>query len=175
MSDYQSIGFTKKTYGVKGELKLNITDYYLEDLAQAEVLFLRLAGRKIPYFIEYINFENPFTVKFEDHNSKESALELTGKEIFIRTKDLLPDETKVIAVDKGLFFAKYVHYTIEDRTLGKLGKIEAIVEYPQQEMAVLTINESEILIPMNEHLILAIEEGAQIIKMDLPEGLLNLE
>ena len=58
MSDYQSVGFTKKTYGVKGELKVNIPDNYLEDFAQAEVLFLGLAGRKIPYFIEYINFEN---------------------------------------------------------------------------------------------------------------------
>jgi len=95
MSDYQSIGFTKKTYGVKGELKLTIPDNYLEDFAQAEVLFLGLAGRKIPYFIEYINFENPFTVKFEDYNSKESAIELTGKEIFMRTKDLLPAEDQL--------------------------------------------------------------------------------
>jgi len=75
METYQSIGFTKKTYGVKGELKLNVEDQYLEDFAQADVLFLNMAGRKIPYFVDYINFENPFIVKFEDFDSKESAIE----------------------------------------------------------------------------------------------------
>lgn len=175
MSDYQSIGFTKKTYGVKGELKLTIPDKHLEDFAQAEVLFLGLAGRKIPYFIEYVNFENPFTVKFEDHDSKESALELTGKEIFMRTKDLLLEEEKVFEIEGGLFYEKYVHYQIQDKSQGLLGEIVAIIEYPQQEMAAIIIEEKEVLIPLNEQLIIAIDEETKTISMDLPDGLLNLE
>ena len=174
MSEYQSIGYTKKTYGIKGEIKLNITDRYLEDFAQAEVLFLNLAGRKIPYFIEYINFENPFTLKFEDYNSKESALELTGKEIFMRTKDLLPEEEKVLEIE-GLVYEKYVGYQIEDTTKGNLGVIKEIVEYPQQEMAILSIDQNEVLIPLNEQLIRSIDEIEKLIKMDLPLGLLELE
>ncbi len=175
MSEYQSVGFTKKTYGVKGELKLSISDQYLEDFAQAEVLFLELAGRKIPYFVESINFENPFTVKFEDKNTKESAIELTGKEIFMRTKDLLPAEEKVFEVEGLLFYEKYVNYQIQDETHGLLGKIKEIIEYPQQEMAAIIINEKTVLIPLNEQLIITVDEAAKIISMDLPEGLLNLE
>jgi len=175
MQEYQSIGFTKKTYGVKGELKLNITDKYLEDFAQAEVLFLGLAGRKIPYFIEYINFENPFTIKFEDKNTKEAAIELTGKEIFMRTKDLLPEEEKVLEIEGGLFYEKYVDYQIKDQTHGLLGKIEAIIEYPQQEMAALSFKKKEVLIPLNEQLIISIDEAARLIEMDLPAGLLELD
>ena len=176
MSDYQSIGFTKKTYGVKGELKVNIPDKYLEDFAQAEVVFLGLAGRKIPYFIEYINFENPFTVKFEDYNAKEVATELTGKEIFMRTKDLLAEEEKVLEIEaEGLLYEQYVNYIIEDKTHGLLGKIEEIIEYPQQEMAAISIKEKEVLIPLNEQLIINIDDGTKTISMDLPDGLLNLE
>lgn len=175
MSEYQSVGFTKKTYGVKGELKLSIADKYLEDFAQAEVLFLGLAGRKIPYFVEAINFENPFTVKFEDNDTKESAIELTGKEIFMRTKDLLPEEEKIYEVEGLLFYEKYINYQIQDETHGLLGEIEEIIEYPQQEMAAIVIKEKTVLIPLNEQLILAIDEAAKLISMDLPEGLLNLE
>ena len=112
METYQSIGFTKKTYGVKGELKLNIEDQYLEDFAQADVLFLNLSGRKIPHFIEYINYENPFTIKFEDYNSKEAAIELTGVEIFMRASDLLAEEDKVLEIpDNALFYEMMPFYT----------------------------------------------------------------
>lgn len=174
MSEYQSIGFTKKTYGIKGELKLNIPDKNLEDFAQAEVLFLLINGRKIPYFVESVNYENPFTLKFEDINSKETALELTGSEIFMRTKDLLPETEKVLEVEE-LVYEKYVRYKIQDTTLGLLGEIEDIVEYPQQEMAVLKIEDKEVLIPLNEQLIISIDAATKIIMMDLPEGLLELE
>lgn len=175
MEEYQSIGYTKKTYGVKGELKLNIKDNYLEDFAQAEVLFLSINGRKIPYFIEYINFESPFTIKFEDFNSKEAVIELTGAEIFLRKSDLLAEEEKVLEFEETLVYRKYIEYTIQDKMIGVLGKIEDIVEYPQQEMAVLTIKEKEILIPLNEQLIESIDDQTKMIVMDLPEGLLNLE
>jgi len=175
MEAYQSIGYTKKTYGVKGELKLNIADRYLEDFAQADVLFLDIAGRKIPYFLEYINFENPFTLKFEDFDSKESAIELTGKEIFMRTSDLLTEEEKVFEVVGNLVFEKYIQFEIQDKTLGRVGVIEEIVEYPQQEMASLNFKEKEVLIPMNESLIIKIDTENKVIEMDLPAGLLALE
>jgi len=175
MEAYQSIGFTKKTYGVKGELKLNIEDRYLEDFAQADVLFLNIAGRKIPYFLEYINFENPFTLKFEDFDSKESAIELTGKEIFMRTADLLTEEEKVFEVVGNLVFEKYIQFKIKDKTLGTIGIIEEIIEYPQQEMASLIFQEKEVLIPMNEALIVKIDAENKVIEMDLPAGLLALE
>ncbi len=175
MEAYQSIGFTKKTYGVKGELKLNIEDRYLEDFAQADVLFLDIAGRKIPYFLEYINFENPFTLKFEDFDSKESAIELTGKEIFMRTTDLLAEEERVFEVVGNLVFEQYINFEIVDKTLGEIGIIEEIIEYPQQEMAALRFQEKEVLIPMNEQLITKIDTENKVIEMDLPEGLLSLE
>jgi len=175
MQEYQSIGYTKKTYGVKGELKLNIPDRYLEDFAQAEVLFLGIAGRKIPYFVEYINFENPFTLKFEDCNSKEAAIELTSKQIFMRTKDLLPEEEKVLESEEGPFYEKYVDHLIKDKTLGQLGRIIEVIEYPQQEMAAILMNGKEVLIPLNEQLIISINEEAKIIEMDLPEGLIDLD
>ena len=175
METYQSIGYTKKTYGVKGELKLNIADEYLEDFAQADVLFLAIAGRKIPYFVEYINFENPFTLKLEDFDSKEKVVELTGKEIFMRQSDLLKEEEKVLEFEPTLRYKKYVNFEIHDKILGKIGIIEEIIEYPQQEMAAIKFQEKEMLIPLNEQLILTIDAENKVIEMDLPDGLLELE
>ena len=174
MIDFQSIGFTKKTHGVKGELRLKIEDAYLEDFAQAEVVFLNIDGRKIPYFVEKVNFDNSFTIKFEEHDSRESVLLLTGKEIFLRGKDILTDSERTIEVET-LVYEKYTNFEILDKTLGKLGSIEEVIEFPQQEMAVVVYQEKDLLIPLNEHLIIEIKEEERIILMDLPDGLLNLE
>ena len=59
--------------------------------------------------------------------------------------------------------------------MGLLGAIEAIIEYPQQEMAALTIEGKAVLIPLNEQLIISIEAETKVIRMDLPEGLLALD
>jgi len=64
---------------------------------------------------------------------------------------------------------------VQDKTHGVLGEIKEIIEYPQQEMAAIIIKEKEVLIPLNEQLILEIDEEKKLISMDLPEGLLNLE
>jgi 16S rRNA processing protein RimM len=45
---------------------------------------------------------------------------------------------------------------------------------PQQEIAVVVYQNKEVLIPLNEKLIVSIDEDKKVILMDLPEGLLTL-
>ncbi|MEM1124229.1 MAG: hypothetical protein AAGJ18_27575, partial [Bacteroidota bacterium] len=86
-------------------------DRYLEDLAHTEVVFLNLAGRKIPHFVEYLNFDNPFTIKFEEYDSKESAVELAGVELFLRVSDLLAEEEKQMPLPENrLKYDQYVGF-----------------------------------------------------------------
>ena len=171
--DYQSIGYTKKTYGVQGEVKLKIEDDYLESLAQAEVLFLAIDGRKIPHFIEYINFDPPFVIKFEEYDTRESALDLTGREIFLRLSDLCEIQAPM-EPSAATSFQSLTGYTIVDRSSGWKGRIKRVVEYPQQVMGIVEDQEKEILIPLIDQLIVAIQEGQKEILMDLPEGILDL-
>lgn len=170
---FQHIGFTKKTHGFRGELKVKIEELYVEDLAQVEVIFLNIDGRKIPYFIEAIQFGSITTIKLEDYDSKEKVVQLTGKEIFLQRKDLLPSSKKR-QVANSLLYAHLKGFYIQDKTVGPVGQIEDIREYPQQEMALLYIKDKELLIPMNEQLILKIDDQHQTILMDLPQGILSL-
>ncbi|MEM6699798.1 MAG: hypothetical protein AAF599_15455 [Bacteroidota bacterium] len=55
-----------------------------------------------------------------------------------------------------------------------IGVIEEVIEMPQQEMAVINYKDKEVLIPMNEDFILEILEEEKILKVELPEGLLDL-
>ena len=51
MKEMILIGKTKKASGVKGELKVNIDEKYLEDFLQATVLFLTIQGKNVPFFV----------------------------------------------------------------------------------------------------------------------------
>ncbi|HFC00605.1 MAG TPA: 16S rRNA processing protein RimM [Phaeodactylibacter sp.] len=176
-----SIGFTKKQHGVKGDLKVQVKEEYLDDFLKAPVVFLAIKGKQVPFFVEKIKFENDLLLKIEDINSKESAYELTSKEMFLQRRHISQkekmDEKLVETTD--LFFGKYIGFTIVDAELGKVGIIEEIIEFPQQEMAVIFQNKStpsqkEMLIPLHENLIEKINIEKKVIYMSLPDGLLEL-
>lgn len=174
MEKYVSIGFTKKTYGTKGELKMKIEEKYVEDFFKASVVFLLISGKKVPFFIENVRFGNALLAKFEDLDSLQDAQSITSKEVFLREKDIVKEEDRQLEVIETLEYKKYESYMICDERVGELGEILEVLEYPQQEMALINYNEKEILIPLSEGLIEEIDEKGKKIRMNLPEGLLEL-
>lgn len=167
-----SIGFCRKPHGVGGELKVQIEAEYLEDFLQAEVIFLDITGKQVPYFIEKIRPGSEILVKLEDVDSREAAAALNGKEMLMREEDVHTGEEE--ENEEDLAYEDLVGYEIIETDLGLIGKIEDVLEYPQQMMALLIYQEREILIPLNEYLIQDIDIENQQIIMELPEGLLEL-
>lgn len=176
MNKYISIGFTKKCHGVKGDLKIQVEDQYLEDLVKANAVFLEIKGKHVPYFIEDIRSGNDLLLKLEEIDSKESAHSLTSKELFLQPHQILKDEDRELEIvsEEALIFDKYIGYTIIDGELGTVGKIEEVIDFPHQEMAVILQEEKEILIPLHQNLIEKTDAEKQCIYMNLPDGILDL-
>jgi len=170
MSDYIQIGYTKKTHGVKGALRLLIYDAYEDDALNNDCFFLEINNRYVPYFVQSVD-KDKWLVQFEDVASKEVATALTSKGIFLQASDVVEKESNN---DSDLEAAFLKGYELHDINLGRVGEIVDILEFPQQEMALLVIDEKEIFIPINEHLIHQILEEEQKIIFDLPEGILDL-
>lgn len=169
-----AIGYTRKTYGLQGLLKLRIEEQFLEDFLQAEVVFITQKGHPLPFFIEEVVEKGQLMVKLEEVDTKEAAQALTSCELFLRDKDILPDDERTYFPTSDLQFAFLVDYQLEDLTKGLIGPILDVLEYPQQEMALVNYQSKELLIPLNEQLIASIKEEQKIIQVDLPEGLLDL-
>lgn len=173
MQNYTLIGKTRKSYGIKGEMKLHINEEFLEDIFNLKVVFLKISGKQVPYFVESVRTGNALLIKFEDINSPEETNAITSKEIYARTDDLIPEEERMFEVE-GLEFEKYLGYLIIDSEKGRVGAIKEVVEYPQQEMAVVEFEEREILIPLNKKLIASVNETKKELILNLPDGLLEL-
>ena len=166
------IGSTKRPHGLKGELKLYVEEKYVEDLMNAEILMIDIKGRPTPFFIEDIRFGNNIIAKFEDVNTPEAAMSIANKEISLRESDLIPDDEREIEIET-MPYEHCIGYTIvnEGETIGV---IDNIVEYPQQEMAILNYKNKDILVPLNQHFIKKVDDKNKVIEMVLPEGLLDL-
>lgn len=167
--EYIEIGFLGKTHGLKGELKLNIEETFIDDFEEVETLFVQIKGHYTPFFIESVRAPESPIIKFEDIDTKEAAVPLQHKKIYLKA-----DEVTAIIEDEVLKYADYVGFDIVDLTDGRIGVIEAVEPFPQQEMAIISFQNKEIFIPLNEILIKNIDEEKKIITMDLPEGLLNM-
>ena len=169
------VGHTKKAFGTKGEIRLFVEAEFVEDILVATVLFIEKEGKAIPYFVEEVKMLDTLVVKLEEVDSKEVAAKLAGKSILLRSQDVRPEEDRLIPLENnGLFYSQYIGFEVIDEMLGRIGTIERVEEFPQQEMGVLSYQTKEILIPLNETLIVNINEKEKTIKMDLPEGILDL-
>lgn len=171
---YTLIGHTSKTHGIAGELGLKIEEQYQEDVIQVDVLFLSIHGKPLPYFVEEIRHTDKLLVKLEDIDTKEAAQPLVAKEIYLRDTDLIPEEQKQ-PIETGLVYGHLAQYKIIAVETGPVGVIEEVLEYPQQEMAVVQYKGQEILLPLNEQFIVTIDETKKEVTMEFPAGLLNLK
>ena len=171
MDQYVLVGRTRKTQGVKGNIKLEIKEQFVEDVLNTEIAFLKVQGKLLPYFIEKFDFTNALTVKFEDIDSPEAAIPITSKEYYLREQDI----SQVSEYQEGeLEFGKLIGFEIFDQRGIKIGPIQDIQEFPQQEIAIVNYHSKDLYIPLNEQLILSVDLEKQAVHMDLPDGLLEL-
>jgi 16S rRNA processing protein RimM len=151
-------------------MKCEIEDVYLDDFATAKVLFVEQRGQQLPFFVEQIRMAMTPIAALETISTREQAQALRNSPILMREEDIqLADFESALPE-----YAEFEGFTIVDETLGTIGVIEEILELPQQEMAVVQYKDQEVLIPMNEELIVEVNEEKKELKMELPGGLLDL-
>ncbi|MCB0626611.1 MAG: 16S rRNA processing protein RimM [Saprospiraceae bacterium] len=172
MEEYVQIGKTQKTHGVRGELRVGVEEIYLDDFLQAKVLFLDVQGRQVPFFVEQTREVSPHLLcKLEEVDTPEAARELTNRPLYLRRKDLTVGQEQP---EGDLLFGFVAGYEAFEQTAGRLGPILEVLEYPQQEMAVVDYQGREVLIPLHADLIQELDRKKKTIVWQLPAGLLEL-
>ena len=169
IEDCFRIGSILKTRGLKGELQLYVDFDNLDDI-NITTIFIDMAGKLIPYFVESIKYPQKGIayLYLEDIDTIEKATPLAKKDVYLPNK-LKPKKKKSEFTLKDL-----LGFTAVDVNEGELGKITAINEYPQQLIAAVTYKDCEVLFPLNEEIIKGIDVVKNIVLIDLPDGLLDI-
>ena len=159
------IGRLGKTHGVKGEVSLLFEDDIF-DRVDCDYLVVEVDGILVPFFMEEYRFKSDTTaiVKFCDIDTQQRAAELTGCGVYfpraLADDDNSPSLTFLVGFD-----------LVDAATGQKVGTVAAIDDTTANLLFEL---EDGTLIPANDDLITDIDTNHRTIRMDIPEGLLEL-
>ncbi len=167
IEDCYKIGYVSKTHGLKGEVTAIIeTDVDWSDLKS---LFIDLNGSLVPHTVEKISGTagKPF-IKLESIQSIEKASLLKGCSLYI-LKSVRPK------LKRGEFYDdEIVGFLVQDKDLGIIGQVKGIQSQGANRLLAIIHGPKEILIPINAPFITSLSKTKKIIRVELPDGFLDL-
>ena len=168
-NDFFYLGRIVKAYGKKGELNVVLDTDNPENYKDLKSVFLDLKGNLIPYFIENIQIKNnKAIIKLKDVLTPEIAEMFVNAEIFLPL-DQLPKLT-----GNNFYYHDIIGYTIIDKTYGSIGKVEKVLDLPQQAILQIKYKNKEILVPITDEIIKIVDRNNKQIKIEAPEGLIEI-
>ena len=165
-------GRSHKVFGVHGKLRIQIDDAYKEFVDESGVLFIRLEGNDVPFFIEHLEEDGDTLVKFKEVDSPEEARLLSNQLLYIdreryRKSDAFAGEEDEVS---GM---ELEHYTLIDETSGVQAEIIHIEEFPQQLMVVVQLHQKDYFVPVRDEWIRSLDHDEKKIIMQLPAGIFD--
>lgn len=166
---YFSLGRFLKTHGYKGELVLLLDSDSPEEYTDLNTIFVDMDGSLVPWFIETIGIkEDLATVKLEDISGPDQAKDFIKRDVY------LPLEKLGDLKGKDFYFHEIIGFEVKDKAHGNIGKVEEILDRPEQEIIRIVSGKKEILIPLTDQMISKIDRRKKILHLDTPEGLIDL-
>lgn len=169
MTEYFKIGKLVGTFGLKGELVLKHSLGKKTSLKGLKAIFVEEPKDSfIPWFIESTKIKNEeeIYIKLEGINTREQAIKLTPKEVWVPEEEF----KKFSAKSSPINLLGYD--IIEGEQV--LGKILEVIEQPHQILCRIELNNREVYIPLHQETIQKIDNKKQQVIVLLPPGLLEI-
>lgn len=163
------IGKIVATHGLNGSLVLTHIVGNSKWLKKEHTLFVEMQkGSYIPYFVGQMKASNDkeYIINLEDIDKVDAAKRLVAKQVYV-------DENILTSYAKESPLL-WIGFKITDKHLGPIGAIEDVMQTGSQWLAKLTYKGAEVLIPLIPQTIEQVDIKAKALKMDLPEGLLDI-
>lgn len=164
------LGKIAKKFSFKGEVLVYLDTDEPEEYENMESVLVELNNNLVPFFIEQSALhKNDFLrVKFEDVNTEADADDILGSAIYLPLSALPKLE------GNKFYYHEVIGFNIEDKRLGIVGRIVSINDSAAQPLFEVIRGETELLIPMIDQFLVEIDRKGKTVKMDLPEGLVEM-
>lgn len=167
--DVYRIGIINKPHGVHGELLFTFDDDIF-DRVEADYIICMMDGILVPFFFESYRFRSDTTalIKLEGIDTEQQAKRMTNVEVFF------PKDHAEELEDNELTWSYFVGFLINDVNKGDIGKVTDVDNSTINTLFVVDYKGTEILIPAQEDFIVDLDREKEVITMQIPEGLLDL-
>lgn len=167
--NYFQLGRVIKTHGYKGEVVFLLDTDRPDQYSGLKMVFLNMEGSLVPWFIENIRInDNLAIVSLEDIKGPEQASLLLKKDIYLPADELDTME------GSDFYFHEIVGYSVHDKKHGDIGRLEEILDRPEQELLRILKGQKEILVPLTDEMIHKIDRKKKILHIKAPDGLIDL-
>lgn len=169
MAEYFIIGKFAAVHGLKGELLLIHELGKKTSLKGLQTIFIEdKKDSFLPWFIESVKIksEKEIYIKLEGVNTREAAMNLAQKKVWVKEVDFKKFAAKSAP-------ASLLGYTIIDHG-NPLGEILEVIEQPHQLLCRLEIKAKEVLVPLHEDSLQKVDHKKKLVHVELPEGLLDV-
>lgn len=164
-------GRVLKAHGIRGELRISADVDSVEPYGKVDTLYLALKNQQPrPFSVEVLRWQAGATalVKLKSVNTRNESELLAGAEIFL-------DEKWLPALEEDEFYYHdVIGFDLVDLSRGPLGPVQDVLELPAQDVFQIFIDSVEVLVPIVDDWIEAVDFEAKRIEVDLPPGLIEL-
>jgi len=167
--EYFKTGKLVAASGLKGELIFKHELGKKTSLKDLKTIFIEdKKDSFFPWFIESLKIksENEIYLKLEGVDSREAAVKLSPKEVWMTETDFKKYAAKTAP-------ASLLGYTIINNK-ETLGEILELIKQPHQLLCRLEIKGKEVLIPLHEASLQKINHKKKEVLVELPDGLLDI-
>lgn len=167
--DYIEVGNVQKTFGVNGEYIVKLKQVEIEDMLEMESVFLEIDGGLVPFFVEHMQQKgkDKILVRFREIKTEERAKEFLHHKLFVN-REVFMEELQEIE------FNHLIGFEIIDEQEGSIGILNEIIEYPNNSVLSILKGSTEIMVPLNDEFIVKIDLKKRNVRMNFPEGLIDL-
>ena len=160
----QRIGQVLKSNGRDGELLVSFSGIAPEEIDLEEPVFIEFDGLPVPFYFEAFSQRgnSRALVRLTGVHSLTDADELAGAVLYAED-DLYEDEEEDLT-----------GWTVLDADGTKVGTVSAHEDIPGNPCIWVETSHGESLLPLREELVLDVDETEKTLRMEIPEGLLDL-
>ncbi len=169
-SDFYYLGKITKLSGFKGDLVLFLDVDEMEIYRNLNAVFIELGGDLVPFMITEIKNIKGFnmSVHFQDVETESMAQKLVNASLY------MPLNTLPKLSGKKFYYHEIVGFEVFDIHTGRVGVLESINDSGAQPLFEIRDGIREILLPLADPFIVEVDRENRVLKLDFPEGLLDL-
>lgn len=167
--DCYFLGKITRKHGLSGNVILKLDTDQPEFYNKLESIFVEINGLLVPFFIEKSSWSKNDALNILFKNSNEALVEqLIGKNVF------LPLSTLPQLSGNKFYYHEVIGFEILEEDGKTCGKIISVNDQTAQHYFILHLADKEIVIPIIKDWILEVNREEKFIKMQLPEGLIDV-
>ena len=169
--DCQNIGFFRKTHGIHGELVLEFEPHFEFSVEDVERFFVELEGLLVPFFLKEeglrIKSGNSAIVTLDLVDTEKYAKRLVGNTVYLYQTEIVDEPEQSLEL-------QFENYLLIDENIGEIGMISQVDDYAGNIVITVDYKGKELLIPYNDELLVEVNKAQKLIRLKLPEGLIEV-